>query len=342
MSNAPVIVFRLGSLGDTIFALPCFHAIRRHFPRRRIILLTNVPVSGNAAPLMAVLGKDGQFADAVIEYPLSLRNPRELLILARKIRATGADTLIYLMPERSAWQAWRDWVYLRFAVGLRRILCFPISADLRRVRKNPVTGELEREAARLARVCAAFGQIDLDDRRNWSLALTDAEIAQADLILAPFEGSDFIAVNMGGKAAKNDWGRDNWNALRDVLSARYPLGMLIVGAPEDETRASEFLAGWKGPKVNACGRLSPRASGAAMARARLFVGHDSGPMHLAAAMGTPVIGLFGDNNPPRKWHPVGRHVHVIHRMEGVREITVTEVLAEIDAVLATKQMGLPE
>ena len=53
-----VLIFRLGSLGDTVVALPCFHKIAKSFPEARRIVLTNVPVASNAAPLLQVLDGD--------------------------------------------------------------------------------------------------------------------------------------------------------------------------------------------------------------------------------------------------------------------------------------------
>lgn len=328
--KGPIIVFRLGSLGDTIFALPCFHAIRARYSSHRIILLTNTPVSGKAPPLMEVLGKDGQFADDVIEYPISLRNICGLVSLARAIRESEATTLIYLMPRRSALQAVRDWIFLRFIAGIQEILCFPKSADLRRVRVNPVTGEVEREASRLIRNCSVLGPIDIEDRSNWDLLLTDAEHARASEIIAPLLGRKFIAINMGGKAAEKDWGTSNWELLRTGLAARSDVGLLVVGAREDYERAESFISGWAGAAVNACGKLSPRESGAAIKAAALFIGHDSGPLHLAASVGTPTIGLFGAYNRPKQWHPVGKNVHIIHREDGLNRITPIHVLTVVN------------
>jgi ADP-heptose:LPS heptosyltransferase len=106
-----------------------------------------------------------------------------------------------------------------------------------------------------------------------------------------------------------------------MVAAEFPgRALLLLGAAE-ESEASEFAAeGWRehggGAVVNLCGVLTPRESAAAIARARLFVGHDSGPMHLAAAVGTPVVAIFAARNIPRQWFPYGRqHRVVYHRVE---------------------------
>ena len=131
-------------------------------------------------------------------------------------------------------------------------------------------------------------------------------------------------------------------------------GLLLAGAPE-EAEASEFAAeGWRkaggGPVVNLCGELSPRESAAAFARAKIFLGHDSGPMHLAAAVNTPVVAIFSGKNIPRVWWPFGaKHRVVYHRVECwgcnfevcieqrkkcITSIGMPEVLAAVEASLA--------
>ena len=337
MIKPPIIVFRLGSIGDTIFALPCFHAIRAKFIDRRIILLTNVPVSGKAAPLMAVLGHDGQFVDDVIEYPILLRSVKGVISLAQAIRATGADTLVYLMPKRSWKQASRDWLFLNALCGIKKIICFPRSPDLRDVRVDPITGEIEREAARLIRTCSAVGEIDIEDRSNWDLKLTDQEVSKAREVISPLEEMPFVAVNMGGKVAEKDWGLANWQDLRGRLSAFSPLGVLVIGAQDESGRGDIFVSDWDGPAVNACGVLSPRESGAAIAEASLFIGHDSGPLPLAAAVGTPAIGLFGAYNRPKQWHPIGQTVRIIHQMEGLDKITPHQIMVQVKELLADRE-----
>lgn len=320
-----IVIFRLGSLGDTIVALPCFHAILRHFPNARRVVLTNMPVSSKAAPLLGVLGTEGQFIDEAIEYPVGLRSISGLLALRRRLRAVGARKLIYLMPERSGISAWRDWLYFRFC-GFSEIVAFPTHAGMRQSRVGP-DGEVEPEANRLVRCCAmAFGPIDLAAAENWDLKLTQEEVARGLVSVSPIGLVPRIAINMGGKAAEKDWSVANWRKLAARLGERWPdLGLMTVGANDDRSQAEDLLKVWKGPKINLCGELTPRETAAALIGCVGFIGHDSGPLHVAAALGVPVLGLFGNFNRPIKWHPIGPMVSIIHQMKGMQAISVDEV-----------------
>jgi ADP-heptose:LPS heptosyltransferase len=125
-----------------------------------------------------------------------------------------------------------------------------------------------------------------------------------------------VAVSVGTKVQAKDWGAENWRALLGEMAKSMPgRALLLVGAAE-ESAASEYAATeWRaggGAVVNLCGRLNPRESAAALERAELFVGHDSGPMHLAAAVGTPCVAVFAARNIPRQWFPVGRQHRVVY------------------------------
>jgi ADP-heptose:LPS heptosyltransferase len=124
-----------------------------------------------------------------------------------------------------------------------------------------------------------------------------------------------LALSIGTKVEANDWGDENWRALLHDLSTRLPgWGVVAVGAPVEEARSSELLASWDGPRLNLCGKLSVRESGAVIACARVFVGHDSGPMHLAAAVGTSCAAIFSARNLPGIWFPYGSgHAVFYHR-----------------------------
>lgn len=332
-----VVIYRLGSLGDTVVALPCFHQIAATWPDAERIVLTNFPVSAKAAPLEVILRASG-LIDSAIAYPVGTRSVTELWDLARRLRSLDADVLVYLTPARGLNSALRDFLFFKLC-GFGRIVGMPKNSDLQhpRVVTDGSGREIleERECERLARCLHELGPLDLDDPKLWDLRLTAEEIESGTAARRILSSTAYFAVNMGGKAVQKDWGLENWEALLGALSGRQPgLGLLIIGAADDSARAQLVAQSWCGPFVDACGKLSPRESAAAMRGAVAFIGHDSGPLHLAAASGVPCVGLFGDHNLPNRWHPRGRQHRIIHKMSGLRDITVTEVLDAVDAVVA--------
>lgn len=111
----------------------------------------------------------------------------------------------------------------------------------------------------------------------------------------------------------NDWGIQNWRKLLTKIGSDHPeIGLLLVGSPEKAAVSGQAAADWRSPILNLCGVASPRDTAALLERAELFLGHDSGPMHLAAAVGTRSVVVFSARNLPRVWFPRGENHRVIY------------------------------
>jgi len=126
-----------------------------------------------------------------------------------------------------------------------------------------------------------------------------------------------LAMSIGTKFDVNDWGDTNWRALIGGLSSQLSdWGLIALGASVEHERSAFLLGSWTGPKLNLCGKLSVRESGAVMQHARVFIGHDSGPMHLAASVGTRCAAIFSARNLPGLWFPYGaRHTVFYNKTE---------------------------
>lgn len=332
-----VVIYRVGSLGDTVIALPCFHKLAKSFPNAERYVLTNIPVSSKAAALELILGQSG-LIDGVVDYPVRLRSFKEMWRLARRLRELGARTLVYLAPTKGhSALVYRDMLFFRLS-GFSRIIGAPLKRDLRHARVDETTGFEEYECSRLVRCLESLGPIDLDDPGNWSLELTAAELKAGNEALEPFAGKPFVAMNMGGKFIENHWGQGNWRELlRTLASTHSGYGLLFLGAADEADAVADVAHAWPGRVINACGKLLPRESGAALRRASLFIGHDSGPMHLAAAVGVTCVAPFSGLNRPRRWHPYGAKHRIVHRMESIMNVRVEEIAANVRDVLPALQ-----
>jgi heptosyltransferase-3 len=354
-----VLIYRLGSLGDTVVALPAFHLVARAFPEAERRLLTNFPVAVKAPPAAAILDDTG-LVHGYFRYLAGTRNLPALLRLWWEIWRWRPEVLVYLGPARGVETARRDARFFRMC-GIGRQIGVPVTeemqANLWEAGDGPDGGWFEPEGARLARNIAELGDARLDDPASWSLDLTEAENRRAVEALAGVAHLPAIAVSVGTKVQSKDWGKENWRGLLGRLAEIYPGHALVLLGAGGESEASEFAAdGWRevvvgdsGPVVNLCGVLTPRESAAVLARSRVFLGHDSGPMHLAAAVQTPCVAIFAARNKPRVWFPYGaRHEVVYHRVDCwgcgletcivekkkcITSITVDEVVGYVRKVL---------
>lgn len=329
-----VLIYRLGSIGDTAVALPCFKFIRRRFPTARLSLLTNHPRNGEA-PVMSVIGPM-ELVDTVIPYNVGERDPRELLRLARRIRAERPDLLIYLSEYRGGLNLARDVLFFRIS-GARRILGAPFSADLRAPRQTGADCQVESEAARLARNLSPLGTVDIETSSARNLCFTSAEHQFARTrIKTAFPNGRFIAAAVGAKIPSKDWGEDAWEVALTELGATLPeVGLVMIGGPDDRARSGRLAQVWRGPTLDLCGEASPRQSAAMMAEAELFVGTDGGPMHLAAASDTPCCVVFGPYNQPGHWYPLG-NAHRVIRVADLKDADPRAFASEALSMINTK------
>ena len=330
-----VLIYRLGSLGDTLIALPALHLVAQAFPHAERVMLTNHPVNAKAPPAAAILEHTG-LVHRYLRYSVGTRSVLELTRLWGEIVRFRPEVLVYMAAGRGVASARRDAAFFHLC-GVRRQIGVPLTEAMDRPQTEVSEGltqigapgfatpsmpyTLEPEAQRLTRNLAELGDAGLESAAAWDLHLTEAEREKAGAMLNAAQGRPILAVSVGTKVQAKDWGRENWRELLTRLGCELPGHALALAGVESESEASAYAAarwgeGSAGPVINLCGQLTPRESAAAFARAQLFLGHDSGPMHLAAAVQTPCVAIFAARNIPRVWFPYGeRHRVLYHRTE---------------------------
>lgn len=356
-SSKKVLIYRLGSIGDTIVALPALRLVARAFPHAERRVLTVFPNGSKVALMDSVLGPLDLVHD-YFRYPLTTRDPKTIIQLAREIQRWKPEVLVYCAEPRGRIKAIRDTLFFA-ACGIRRFIGVPWSMDLQQHRKDENVDLWESEAQRLLRCLAPLGDGLLNDPSIWNLDLTAAERTKAEEILAIFsESQHFVCASIGTKAWTKDWGTDRWEELFRGFSQDKPgVGLVLVGS-FDEYEQSELLAqAWQGSTLNVCGKLTPRETAAVMQRAVLFAGHDSGPMHLAASVGTPCVAIFSAQNLPGEWFPFGSQHRIFyhkthccgcrlvdtcpHDKMCIRAISAVEVLTALHETWSERNMLRP-
>ena len=321
-----ILILRIGSLGDTVVALPAFHHVRRSEPDTRIVLLTNLPADGGvkAASSYQVLAGSG-LIDAYAEY----RTPRSLAdvwSLFHQLREFRPRRIYYLMPQRTFAQRLRDRLFFLLA-GVVDVQGLSLS---KRFEKRGYLGHLERWEPESLRLLRMAGGRDTElIQENFSLNLTLAERGRASQVLAPLAGNPYLVVSLGTKLPVKDWGDDYWlTALRHLGEGLLGTGLVLIGSADESERCARLARAWRGAVINLCGQLTPRESGAVAASAVAFLGHDSGPAHLAAAVGAKVITIFSSRNLAGVWFPFGNEDHGFYERTDCANCGLDECVAE--------------
>ncbi|CCV04091.1 Glycosyl transferase family 9 (fragment) [Mesorhizobium metallidurans STM 2683] len=113
----------------------------------------------------------------------------------------------------------------------------------------------------------------------------------------------FIAVHAGASFEGRRWQPERFAMAIDEISRETGLDFVLVGGPDERMPAERIVDKTVSPVVNLVGTMPLETLLAILKQARLFLGNESGPMHMAAAVGTPVVGLYGLTDPAT-WGPV--------------------------------------
>lgn len=307
-----ILIFRTGHLGDAVIALPALWAIRAAFPGSHITLLTNRSDNNGFLSAGEVLPPKG-LIDAVEAYPplSGLSSSAAAIALIARLRRGRYDLLFY-MPSRvrDAGTILRDKRFFGLA-GIRQLVGFDYVMSKRLSERcghpSPV---LERDAEYLLGIVSSAGvNVPSDAIRRTDLLLSAKEISAAESFIEkevrPRLGDRvLVGVAPGSKWPSKIWPPERFaDALRKLV-ANDGVFPLTVGGTEDRDVGDRIVEAC-GIGANAAGKLKVRETAALLKHCRIFLGNDSGPMHLAAAVGVPCVAVFAAIDWAGAWYPFG-------------------------------------
>jgi lipopolysaccharide heptosyltransferase II len=296
-----ILVLRLYFVGDVLLSTPVFEALKSRFPRASISVL----VKRRATDIL----RGNPAVDEIIEYDAVRRyhDPRWLARLARDLRRRRFGLAVDLTGDlRSSWLLFA--ADPGFRVGFNHA-GFGVLLD----RSVPyrATGHV---VDHLLSAVGCIGATIPDPQPRLFPDAEDHRAAEALLaevgLSAP--GAPFVVLSPGANWWYRRWPAERFGKLAAVVRERLGLPSVVVGGSDDLRVADEVVTHSDGAAVGLAGRTSLRTLGALSSRARAFVANDSGPLHIAASQGTPVVALFGPNTPER-FAPRGAPSRVIWR-----------------------------
>ena len=280
-----ILIIRLYFIGDVLLSTPVIEALGRRFPDARLTVLVKKRcediLTGN--PYV----DEVMIYDAVDHY----HSPRWVWRLGRELRGRRFSLSVDLTgDQRSSWMVFAADPAFRVGVnhaGMGFLL------DHRTPYR--ATGHVVDHLVSSVEILGAT-----TDDASPRLYLSDDERSRAAALLddAGFSpGERFLAVAPGANLPLKRWAPERFGSLARLARERLGMRTAVLGSESDIEMARAVVESSGGVAVNLAGRTSVRMAGAVSAAAAAFVGNDSGPMHVAAAVGTPVVGLFGPTRP---------------------------------------------
>jgi lipopolysaccharide heptosyltransferase II len=279
-----ILIVLHGAIGDVVRALPLLNRLRRACPDARIAWAVE-PI---AAPLLA----DHPALDERIVFDRPRGAPAFVEFLGR-VRRYRADLTLDLQR------------HLKSGV-VSRVSGAPVRVGFHRrntnegnwLFNNRYLPPVPHLSSKLEHYLLFADRLGLPASAvEFRLRAGAAEEAAADSLLAGV-GRPFAVLFVGSTWESKTWLPEPTAATAEGL-ARRGLGVVLVGSPAEAPIAAEVARRARAPLVDLAGKTTLRVLIAVFGRAALALGPDSGPMHVAAAVGTPVVSLFGATSPGR-------------------------------------------
>jgi heptosyltransferase-2 len=302
-------------IGDAIMTTPAVRAIRKNFPHAHITLL--------AKPWVAPVFQYSPHVDHIMHYEANSYHSgfKGKIQLMKDIRAHQFDTAILLQNAIEA-------AILTFGAGIERRIGF--NTDAR--------GILLTHAVPISKAIKSIHQT-----QYYVKMLELAGIPNAGLDLELFIGKQdrisayrflqkinsspeikWIGLNPSATyGTAKQWFPQRFSQLADRLAREYHAGVLIFGGPKDRQLGEHVCEMMQTPAVNLAGQTTLGMAMALIQQCHAFITNDSGLMHIACALQTPLVAIFGSTNPITTG-PIGKNSHIVQGETSCRPCLLTD------------------
>ncbi|TPI40607.1 glycosyltransferase family 9 protein [Mesorhizobium sp. B3-1-6] len=298
-----ILILQTKFIGDIVLASALAKNLRLQYPGVRIVFLCEAHFAG-------FLTAHG-IASEVVPFSRAkmrgspLERGRELFRMVRTLRQHRFDMTIDITDSKTS-RIISELVNAPVRVGY-----FPTERPLRWHERQPANVRMKPfgfgKTHYLYRYLSPLEALGVDLRvRAPAIRPLPFETTRALALLARHQirPNAFVAVHAGASFVGRRWQPERFAEAIGRIVRETGLRVVLVGGPDESEATDRIMAAAKTPVVNLAGTLRLETLLALLKEARLFLGNESGPMHMAAAAGTPVVGLFGLTSPVR-WAPIG-------------------------------------
>ncbi len=304
-----ILAVKLADMGDLLTVTPALQALRAAHPSAQIDLL--------APPSSAAVLRGASYIDRIIAFDkfafdnlsslLDIRSLAKTTAFMARLRLVRYDTLVLFHHFTSRWGTLKFYSLALSTGAAQRAGLDNGRGGFLTLRVRDAGFGAMHEADYWLSVAALLGA---DAGAGWRSRIPVGEDgkAAAESLLSSFgkrHASPLVAVHPGAGwySKARIWPVERFAGVARGLAQQAGAGIVVVGGP-DEVEAAKQLEQLcvEGSVLNLAGRTTVHETAALIARCDLFLGNDSGPMHLAAAVGTPVVAIFGPSNK-EAWGP---------------------------------------
>jgi ADP-heptose:LPS heptosyltransferase len=331
-----VLLVRLRSIGDTVLMTPCLHALKEWRPGVEIDVVTETlaaPVL-EGHPLVDHLLIAGRSTASRLALLAQLRSKRFDLAFnlhggttAMMLTAlSGARHTVGFRGQRGSWLLKLRAPGPDVILGMQRVHSVEQQLALLQWAGVPSPAELRLNITTSADAAASV------TNRLKNEGISAAELGSAQ----------FAIVAPGAAFDSKRWSSRGFASVIDHLADRWRLESLVISGPGQEQVANEVVSAARSAARTLSRITLAELKALVGVYGRVFVGNDSGPMHIAAALGCPIVAVFGSSNPD-VWRPWTEATYRVlggeqdtpdsNLREAIDRVRIDEVIAAVDQVL---------
>ena len=292
-----ILVIKLRYIGDVVLTTPVLRVLRTQFPQAKIVCLVNLGtqevISHNPHVDEVLVLKRGRLREQV-QFFLDLRSRKfDCVIDLTDGDRSAVLSTISGAPKRIGFNSekrWRGWLYTD---------CVGSDYGSRHM--------VEHHAQALR----SIGVKDLVGNPEVYVAQEHDQTAQTVIAQLGLEPRRWVMIHLTARYWFKTWPLERFALLSDRLAEKN-LSVVLVGHVQDQEVSEKMQACTNAPVISLVGKTNLLELAALMKYSDLFVGNDTGVMHIAAATGCPVLGLFGPTDP-RVWGPRGETTKVLYK-----------------------------
>ncbi|MBI5642820.1 MAG: glycosyltransferase family 9 protein [Deltaproteobacteria bacterium] len=275
-----ILVIRTAYIGDVVMTMPVLKPLKELYPESRITFLT----CGGARELL----KGNPYVDAVLSHDVFWFYPgsKGFAEFLKELRSKRYDLVIEARADV------RDIMFLAYAAKARYRLSYNVGGGgFLLTHTAPYPGVKHKVEYHLDLVRHLGAKIDFIE---WGLVPAKEELLKADGLLGGGGLTALkIGIHPGGRKALKSWAPERFASLADRLITELGASVYFSGSPDEKELIDGIQKKMRNKAVNLAGKGGLRVGMAVIKRLDLFITNDSAPLHLASAMKTPTVAIFG-------------------------------------------------
>ncbi len=300
-----IAIFRALQLGDLLQAIPAFRAIRSRFPEAEITLIGLPWAKSFTLRFHHYIDRFVEFAGFPGISEVEVKPWRSALFIEEQ-RAYQYDLAVQMHGSG------RTSNRLILAIGAKMTAGYYEGRNQEGLTFSAPYPNDQHEIYRNLGLVKLLACHDLDPRLEFPLY--DKDHDEATMLLHRISDLDrpWIGLHVGARASSRRWPSHYFAALADELTRQFKAHIILTGSVAEKALVQEVQAQMKTHPLNLAGKTSLGSLAAVISKLDLFVSNDTGPAHIANAIGTPSITIFGPVDH-RRWAPLDQLRHPIVR-----------------------------